>query len=127
MQQMNTTQFNMVLAGWLASLSLAACQHVPQTKTTQVANVHVGAPVSLQIEPTRVACDSAVPMQCLQAIDTRTQEAFLIWYDAIGGFYHSQGVRYQIMARPVLGERLSDPTAQRWVLESVQNEQVVVP
>lgn len=111
-------------AMFVSLLGLSACQQVPSNANnvakTQV--VKLGEAVQLQIEPRRVACQSTVPMQCLQATDTATQRQFLIWYNGIDGFNHINGFRYVINAQPLTSAPMKDPSAQQWRIVEVVSQ-----
>lgn len=102
-------------------LGLTACEHMPHSANsvarTQV--VALGKSVELAIEPRRTACESTIPMQCLQVTETATQRQFLIWYNGIEGFNHTNGFSYVINAKPLTNAPIKDPSAQQWQLVNI--------
>lgn len=128
-----------MLGFMLASLSLTACQH---TTSIYEAKQTVASSVShpseyLLISPKRVACQTALPMQCLQiektdpkiienlqTNDLHTKSINLaslmtvnheqqIAYDAIEGFLAKPNVGYLIEVQPIQ----TQPT--KWKLISI--------
>lgn len=112
------------LVALLGVFGLAACEHMPgsagNVAKTQV--VTLGEVAQLQIESRRVACQSTVPMQCIQATDMKTQRQFLIWYNGVDGFNHTNGFRYVINAQPVTSKPMTDPSAQQWRLVDIVSQ-----
>ena len=120
----------LLLAGLLSATALlSACQTSPFAKKDPVPepryipSVVLGEAQTLTIMPNRVACESALPMQCLLA-KARDGSVFQIPYDWIDDFAPSLGTEYVISARPQIDEGQQRATGH-WTLQNILSQRMV--
>lgn len=115
---------SLLLVGLIAGVSLiSACQtspfaREPVAEPRYVPNVILGEVQTLNVLPERVACASALPMQCLLVKSGQDGSLFQIPYDWIDNFKPVLGVEYTISARPQIDESKQSPTGY-WTLQSI--------
>lgn len=112
----------------LAAVVLAGCQGgpfsaQPTPEPRYIPTIELGDAQVLTILPTKVSCDTALPMLCMVA-QQESGAQFQIPYSWIEGFSHANGVRYQIQVRPQIDVNKQEMTGH-WVLDNVINQQVV--
>ncbi|MBF2718548.1 MULTISPECIES: DUF4377 domain-containing protein [unclassified Psychrobacter] len=119
----------LLLAGLLSATALlSACQTSPFAKDPvpeprYIPSVVLGEAQTLTIMPNRVACESALPMQCLLA-KSRDGSVFQIPYDWIDDFAPSLGTEYVISARPQIDEGQQSATGH-WTLQNILSQRMV--
>lgn len=125
-----SSKTSLLLAGLLSATALlSACQTSPFAKKDPVPepryipSVVLGEAQTLTIMPNRVACESALPMQCLLA-KSRDGSVFQIPYDWIDDFAPSLGTEYVISARPQIDEGQQSATGH-WTLQNILSQRMV--
>lgn len=111
-----------------SSILLSACQTSPFTREPvatprYVPTIVLGEAQTLTIMPARVACESALPMQCLLA-KSKDGTVFQIPYDWIDDFRPKSGTEYVISVRPQIDEGKQHPTGH-WTLQNVLSQRMV--
>lgn len=104
------------------TLALSACQsnpftHPPTPESRYVPDLVLGTAQTFSIAPTRQACQSILPMQCLLATDANGQ-TFQIPYDGIEDFIPVQGVSYRINVRPLIDQN-NGQAVGKWQLVEI--------
>ena len=74
--------------------------------------------------PNRVACASALPMQCLLAKSSKDGSVFQVPYDWIDDFKPSLGTEYIISVRPQIDEAKNSLTGH-WTLQNILSQRMV--
>lgn len=114
----------LLLIGLLTSMGLlSACQtspfaREPVPEPRYVPTIVLGEAQTLTIMPERVACASALPMQCLLAKSSKDGSVFQIPYDWVDDFKPTLGTEYTISARPQIDEGKQTPTGH-WTLQTI--------
>ncbi|WP_350558629.1 hypothetical protein [Psychrobacter sp. CAL346-MNA-CIBAN-0220] len=120
----------LLLVSLLCSATLlSACQtspfaREPVPEPRYIPTIVLGEAQTLTIMPTRVACESALPMQCLLAKSSKDGSVFQIPYDWIDDFKPSLGTEYMISARPQIDEGKQSPTGH-WTLQKTLSQRMV--
>ena len=127
-----SSKTSLLLAGLLSATALlSACQTSPFAKKDPVPepryipNVVLGEAQTLTIMSNRVACASALPMQCLLA-KAKDGSVFQIPYDWIDDFTPTFGTEYVISARPQIDEGKQSATGY-WTLQNILSQRMVGP
>ncbi|MDO5651949.1 MAG: DUF4377 domain-containing protein [Moraxella sp.] len=102
-------------------LVLTACQSTPQPAPRYVADISLGEPQTLSVQPYRATCDSKQPMQCLIITHAGASESFGVAYNAIDGFEPKIGTSYKIIARPQIDQNNSNATG-KWTLVEILSQ-----
>ena len=125
-----SSKTSLLLAGLLSATALlSACQTSPFAKKDPVPepryipSVVLGEAQTLTIMPNRVACESALPMQCMLA-KSKDGSVFQIPYDWIDDFAPSLGTEYVISARPQIDEGQQSATGH-WTLQNILSQRMV--
>lgn len=120
----------LLLASLLSATALlSACQTSPFAKKDPVPepryvpSIVLGDAQTLTIMPNRVACASALPMQCLLA-KSKDGSLFQIPYDWIENFQPTLGTEYVISARPQIDEGKQSLTGY-WTLQNIVSQRMV--
>lgn len=111
-----------------STVLLSACQTSPFAKDPvaeprYVPTIVLGEAQTLTILPTRVACESALPMQCLLA-KAKDGSVFQIPYNWIDDFRPTLGTEYMISVRPQIDEGKQQRTGH-WTLQNVLSQRMV--
>lgn len=120
----------LLLMSLLSSVTLlSACQTSPFSRQPvpeprYVPTIVLGEAQTLTIMPQRIACASALPMQCLLAKSNKDGSVFQIPYDWIDGFVPTLGVEYVISVRPQIDENQKSLTGQ-WTLQNILSQRMV--
>jgi len=120
----------LLLIGLLCSATLlSACQtspfaREPVPEPRYIPTIVLDEVQTLTIMPTRVACASALPMQCLLAKSSKDGSVFQIPYDWIDDFTPSLGTEYVISARPQVDEGRQSPNGH-WTLQNILSQRMV--
>ncbi|MGP9687673.1 DUF4377 domain-containing protein [Psychrobacter sp. AOP22-C1-C5] len=118
---------------WASLLSMAtllsACQTSPFSREPvpeprYIPNIVLGEAQTLTIMPNRVACASALPMQCLLAKSNKDGSIFQIPYDWIDDFKPVLGTEYVISVRPQIDEAKQGLTGY-WTLQNIVSQRMV--
>lgn len=123
-------QSALLLLGMLGTATLlSACQtspfaREPVPEPRYIATIILGEAQTLTIMPTRVACASALPMQCLLAKSSKDGSVFEIPYDWIDNFKPTLNTEYTISARPQIDEGKQSPTGH-WTLQNILTQRMV--
>ena len=96
----------------------------PVPEPRYVPTIILGEAQTLTILPTRVSCESALPMQCMLAKSAASGEIFQIPYDWIEGFSAVPGMEYQISVRPQVDENKQSLTGH-WTLQNIISQRMV--
>lgn len=118
------------LLGLLCSVTLlSACQtspfaREPVPEPRYIPTIVLGDAQTLTIMPNRVACASALPMQCLLAKSNKDGSVFQIPYDWIDDFTPSLGTEYVISARPQVDEGRQSLNGH-WTLQNILSQRMV--
>ncbi|MGM8897937.1 MULTISPECIES: DUF4377 domain-containing protein [unclassified Psychrobacter] len=118
------------LLGLLCSVTLlSACQtspfaRKPVPEPRYIPTIVLGDAQTLTIMPNRVACASALPMQCLLAKSNKDGSVFQIPYDWIDDFTPSLGTEYVISARPQVDEGRQSLNGH-WTLQNILSQRMV--
>lgn len=121
---------SLLLIGMLCTATLlSACQtspfaREPVPEPRYIPSIVLGEAQTLTIMPTRVACASALPMQCLLAKSTKDGSVFQIPYDWIDDFKPSLGTEYIISVRPQIDEGKQSLTGH-WILQNILSQRMV--
>ena len=112
-----------------AATLLSACQtspfaREPVPEPRYVPTIVLGEAQTLNVMPNRVACASALPMQCLLAKSSKDGSVFQIPYDWIDDFKPSLGTEYVISARPQIDEGKQSLTGH-WTLQNILSQRMV--
>ena len=112
-----------------AATLLSACQTSPFARELvpeprYVPTIVLGEAQTLTVMPNRVACASALPMQCLLAKSSKDGSVFQIPYDWIDDFKPSLGTEYIISARPQIDEGKQSLTGY-WTLQNILSQRMV--
>lgn len=112
-----------------AATLLSACQtspfaRQPVAEPRYIPSIVLGEAQTLTIMPNRVACASALPMQCLLAKSSKDGSVFQIPYDWIDDFTPALGTEYTISARPQIDEGKQQLTGH-WSLQSILTQRMV--
>lgn len=124
------TKSPLLLIGLLCStVMLSACQtspfaREPVPEPRYIPSIVLGEVQTLTIMPARVACASALPMQCLLAKSNKDGSIFQIPYDWIDDFKPSLGVEYVISVRPQIDEGKQGLTGH-WTLQNILSQRIV--
>lgn len=124
------TKSPLLLIGLLCGATvLSACQSSPFAREPvpeprYIPTITLGEAQTLTIMPTRVACESALPMQCLLAKSSKDGSVFQIPYDWIEDFKPSLGLEYVISARPQIDEGQQNLTGH-WSLQKILSQRMV--
>ncbi len=107
---------------------LSACQTSPFSREPvpeprYIPTIVLGEAQTLTIMPNRVACASALPMQCLLAKSNKDGSVFQIPYDWVDDFKPSLGTEYVISARPQIDEGKQSPTGY-WTLQNIVSQRM---
>ncbi|WP_201508737.1 hypothetical protein [Psychrobacter alimentarius] len=108
---------------------LSACQTSPFSREPvpeprYIPTIVLGEAQTLTIMPNRVACASALPMQCLLAKSNKDGSVFQIPYDWVDDFKPSLGTEYVISARPQIDQAKQSPTGY-WTLQNIVSQRMV--
>lgn len=108
---------------------LSACQtspfaREPVPEPRYVPTIVLGEAQTLTVMPNRVACASALPMQCLLAKSSKDGSVFQIPYDWVDDFKPSLGTEYVISARPQIDEGKQSLTGH-WTLQNILSQRMV--
>lgn len=120
----------LLLMGLLCSIALlSACQtspfaREPVPEPRYVPTIVLGEAQTLTIMPERVACASALPMQCLLAKSSKDGSVFQIPYDWIDDFQPTLGTEYMISVRPQIDEGKQSVTGH-WTLQNILSQRMV--
>lgn len=120
----------LLLTGLLCSTALlSACQtspfaREPVSEPRYIPTIVLGEAQSLTIMPERVACASALPMQCLLAKSSKDGSVFQIPYDWIDDFKPTLGTEYVISVRPQIDETKQSLTGH-WTLQNILSQRMV--
>ena len=117
----------LLLASLLSAVTLlTACQtsREPVPEPRYVPSIVLGDAQTLTIMPNRVACASALPMQCLLAKSSKDGSIFQIPYDWIEDFQPTLGTEYVISARPQIDEGKQSLTGY-WTLQNIVSQRMV--
>ncbi|MBO1529672.1 hypothetical protein J3492_00395 [Psychrobacter sp. F1192] len=123
-------QPHLLLTGLLCSAALlSACQTSPFSRQPvpeprYVPTIVLGDVQTLTIMPDRVACASALPMQCLLAKSSSDGPVFQIPYDGVDNFTPAIGTEYVISVRPQIDEAKKSLTGQ-WTLQNILSQRMV--
>ncbi|OLF39491.1 MULTISPECIES: DUF4377 domain-containing protein [unclassified Psychrobacter] len=121
---------SLFLLGLLSSVTLlSACQtspfaREPVPEPRYIPTIVLGDAQTLTIMPNRVACASALPMQCLLAKSNKDGSVFQIPYDWIDGFTPSLGTEYVISVRPQVDEGRQSLNGH-WTLQNILSQRMV--
>lgn len=121
---------SLLLAALLCSTTLlSACQtspfaREPVPEPRYIPTIVLGEAQSLTIMPERVACASALPMQCLLAKSGKDGSVFQIPYDWIDDFKPVLGTEYVISVRPQIDETQKSLTGH-WTLQNILSQRMV--
>ncbi len=121
---------SLLLTGLLCStVLLSACQtspfaREPVPEPRYIPTIVLGEAQSLTIMPERVACASALPMQCLLAKSRKDGSVFQIPYDWIDDFKPVIGMEYVISVRPQIDENQKSLTGH-WTLQNILSQRMV--
>ncbi|OLF40334.1 DUF4377 domain-containing protein [Psychrobacter sp. Rd 27.2] len=112
-----------------AATLLSACQtspfaREPVPEPRYIPSIVLGDAQTLTIMPNRVACASALPMQCLLAKSSKDGSVFQIPYDWINDFAPSLGTEYVISVRPQIDEGQQRLTGH-WTLQNILSQRMV--
>lgn len=112
-----------------AATLLSACQtspfaREPVPEPRYIPTIVLGEAQTLTIMPNRVACASALPMQCLLAKSSKDGSVFQIPYDWVDDFKPSLGTEYIISARPQIDEGQKSLTGH-WTLQNILSQRMV--
>ena len=120
----------LLLTGLLSVATLlSACQTSPFSREPvpeprYIPTIVLGEAQTLTIMPNRVACASALPMQCLLAKSNKDGSVFQIPYDWVDDFKPSLGTEYVISARPQIDQAKQSPTGY-WTLQTIVSQRMV--
>ncbi len=108
---------------------LSACQTSPFSREPvpeprYIPTIVLGEAQTLTIMPNRVACASALPMQCLLAKSNKDSSVFQIPYDWVDDFKPTLGTEYVISARPQIDQAKQSPTGY-WTLQNIVSQRMV--
>lgn len=108
---------------------LSACQTSPFSREPvpeprYIPTIVLGEAQTLTIMPNRVACASALPMQCLLAKSNKDGSVFQIPYDWVDDFKPTLGTEYVISARPQIDQAKQSPTGY-WILQNIVSQRMV--
>lgn len=108
---------------------LSACQTSPFSREPvpeprYIPTIVLGEAQTLTIMPNRVACASALPMQCLLAKSNKDGSVFQIPYDWVDDFKPALGTEYVISARPQIDQAKQSPTGY-WTLQNIVSQRMV--
>ncbi|MGP4972329.1 hypothetical protein ACTXIP_01610 [Psychrobacter alimentarius] len=108
---------------------LSACQTSPFSREPvpeprYIPTIVLGEAQTLTIMPNRVACASALPMQCLLAKSNKDGSVFQIPYDWVDDFKPTLGTEYVISARPQIDQAKQSPTGY-WTLQNIVSQRMV--
>lgn len=108
---------------------LSACQTSPFSRKPvpeprYIPTIVLGEAQTLTIMPNRVACASALPMQCLLAKSNKDGSVFQIPYDWVDDFKPTLGTEYVISARPQIDQAKQSPTGY-WTLQNIVSQRMV--
>ncbi|WP_367103474.1 hypothetical protein [uncultured Psychrobacter sp.] len=118
------------LTALLCSVTLlSACQTSPFSRKPvpeprYIPTIVLGEAQTLTILPTRVACESTLPMQCLLAKSNKDGSVFQIPYYWIDDFEPKLGTEYVITARPQIDEGKQSPNGY-WTLQNILSQRMV--
>lgn len=124
------TKSPLLLMGLLCSVTLlSACQTSPFSRQPvpeprYVPTIVLGEAQTLTIMPQRVACASALPMQCLLAKSHKDGSVFQVPYDWIDDFAPTFGTEYVISVRPQIDETQKSLTGH-WTLQNILSQRMV--
>ncbi|MGP5120426.1 hypothetical protein ACTXJF_10235 [Psychrobacter alimentarius] len=109
---------------------LSACQTSPFSREPvpeprYIPTIVLGEAQTLTIMPNRVACASALPMQCLLAKSNKDGSVFQIPYDWVDDFKPTLGTEYVISARPQIDQAKQSPTGY-WTLQNIVSQRMVI-
>lgn len=112
-----------------AATLLSACQtspfaREPVPEPRYIPTIVLGEAQTLTVMPNRVACASALPMQCLLAKSSKDGSVFQIPYDWIDGFEPNLGTEYVISVRPQIDEGKQSLTGH-WTLQNILSQRMV--
>lgn len=115
-----------LLSALAASMLITACQSTPKPTPYQAPVLITKNSQVLEVLPTRMPCDSAVPMQCLLVKPSQgaDSEIFGIGFDDIKGFEPRTGVHYKIRASQEFDQLTDQPTGT-WQLEEVLSQNLI--
>lgn len=120
----------LLMASLLSAIGLlSACQtspfaREPVAEPRYIPTIVLGEAQTLTIMPNRVACASALPMQCLLAKSSKNGSVFQIPYDWVDDFQPSLGTEYIISARPQIDEGKKSLTGH-WTLQNILSQRMV--
>lgn len=120
----------LLLMGLLCSTALlSACQtspfaREPVSEPRYIPTIVLGEAQTLTIMPERVACASALPMQCLLAKSSKDGSVFQVPYDWIDDFQPTLGTEYVISVRPQIDEGKQSVTGH-WTLQNILSQRMV--
>ena len=120
----------LLLASLLSAVSLLSacqtspCSREPVPEPRYIPTIVLGEAQTLTIMPNRVACASALPMQCLLAKSSKDGSVFQVPYDWIDDFKPSLGTEYVISARPQIDEGQKSATGH-WTLQNIVSQRMV--
>ncbi len=111
-----------LLSSIALAVLLSACQSnkAPTYEPYQPITTTTGEPITLQIAPNRVACNSPLPMQCVSAT-TQSGETLTIAYNAIEGFNPSVGTSYTVRVRP---QYTQNQVLHRFILDEILSQKI---
>ncbi len=118
------------LAALLSAVTLlSACQTSPFSRPPvpeprYIPTIVLGEVQTLTITPNRVACQSALPMQCLLAKSEQDGSIFQIPYYWIEGFEPKLGTEYVIRVRPQIDEGRQSLNGH-WTLQNILSQRMV--
>jgi hypothetical protein len=127
-----STKSPLLLTGLLCVTTLlSACQTSPFAREAvpeprYIPTIVLGEAQTLTIMPNRVACASALPMQCLLAKSSKDGSVFQVPYDWIDDFKPSLGTEYIISVRPQIDEAKKSLTGH-WTLQNILSQRMVGP
>ena len=127
-----STKSPLLLTGLLCVTTLlSACQtspfaREPVPEPRYIPTIVLGEAQTLTIMPNRVACASALPMQCLLAKSSKDGSVFQVPYDWIDDFKPSLGTEYIISVRPKIDEAKKSLTGH-WTLQNILSQRMVGP
>ena len=125
-----TRKSHLLLIGLLSSATLlSACQTSPFSREPvpeprYVPTIVLGEAQTLTIMPERIACASALPMQCLLAKSSKDGSVFQVPYDWIDDFEPKLGIEYVISVRPQIDEAQKSLTGH-WTLQNILSQRMV--
>lgn len=125
-----TSKSHLLLIGLLSSATLlSACQTSPFSREPvpeprYVPTIVLGEAQTLTIMPERIACASALPMQCLLAKSSKDGSVFQVPYDWIDDFEPKLGIEYVISVRPQIDEAQKSLTGH-WTLQNILSQRMV--